>query len=199
MSLNSNSVLFYGRHRIRLLNWQRSRWNSPPRSHRLSGARAKQETQTRASRAPADRGRGFVPPWTTTDGCRQAKCIISTGDPCLHHLGLFLELLHPPFFLFVSPSLLSVLSQVQTVADRAAFIITERGYGAVMLYVNYADEEQTQIAGLQRWTISGELRVSRFSFQTAGASTDQFLLSDSQPEVALIREIIWCNLWLEWK
>lgn len=51
-----------------------------------------------ASRAPADRGRGSVPPWTATDGCRQAKCINTTGDPCLHHLHLFLEPLHPPLF-----------------------------------------------------------------------------------------------------
>lgn len=94
-------MLFYGRHRTALLNRQRDQ-EQP--------SWAGNTDKPWASRAPADRGRGFVPPWTTTDGCRRAKRINSTGDPCLHHLHLFLEALHLFFRLLSSLCILSVVS-----------------------------------------------------------------------------------------
>lgn len=115
-----------------------------------------------ASRAPADRGRGSVPPWTATDGCRQAKCINTTGDPCLHHLHLFLEPLHPPLFFLVvkAPSVFSVLPEVQSVAEGAPFFFYFSASFIVMKNVTFVWDWLSHVLSrlirllyLQRWTI----------------------------------------------
>lgn len=163
-------------------------------------SRAGQKTDEHgASRAPADRGRGFVPPWTTTDGCRQAKHIISTGDTCLHHLHLFLEQLHPPSFFFVIllPPAFQVLPQVQTVAEGAGFFFTASAVGLIEIPLSQSSHVMCE---LNRWTADINWWITEIMNQGRGESllwelkaesetgsfSDQFLLSASQAEVVWI-------------
>lgn len=187
-------MLFYGRHRNRLLNWQRNCRDSPP-----GPAEYQEQSWPENRRAPADRGRGFVPPWTTTDGCRQAKHIISTGDTCLHHLHLFLEQLHPPSFFFVillHPAF-QVLPQVQTVAEGAGFFFTASAVGLIEIPLSQSSHVMCE---LYRWTADinwwiteimnqgrGESLLWELKAESeTGSSSDQFLLSASQVEVVWI-------------
>lgn len=160
------------RHRTMLLNQLRN----PEQQSIMEQSWAGNADEHWASRAPADRGRGSVPPWTATDGCRQAKCINSTGDPCLHHLHLFLEPLHPPFFslFFCLLNSLCILSVISS-ANSCRFILFSPARIIVNLINNVAWDwlrhshvisELIRLLYCKNEQSCRGLRVCRFWFQS---------------------------------
>lgn len=61
MSLNINSMLFYGRHRNRLLNWQRNRRDSPPGAAEYQEQSWAENRRARSQPSPCWRGPRFRP------------------------------------------------------------------------------------------------------------------------------------------
>lgn len=96
-------AFFYGRQRNQLIKLTGKPWRAASRNCRLSAAGERGEPLQTGLRV-----------WNATDSCRQTECIITTGDPCLHHLCLFLEQLHDPPLFTLQVSVLNVLPEVQT-------------------------------------------------------------------------------------
>ena len=186
-------MLFCGRHGNTLLNGHRNRGDSLQNIRSRVG-----QASSEAAELLQTRGRGSIPPWTPTDGCRRAERINSTGDPRLHHLNLFLEAPHPTFFFSHPLSSLSK-SYLKFTAFPPVFLVVVSllsWFWFAVVHVNHADAKYAQAAAaLQRWTIRGELRVCRFSFQTESSRCFHWSL----PPLWLSASIseIYCNLWLE--
>lgn len=192
-------MLFYGRHRNRLLNWQRNRRDSPPGPAEYQEQSWPENRRARSQPSPCWQRPRFCPSLNYNRRLQASQAHHLDGRHLLASPSSIFRTTASTFFFFVIllPPAFQVLPQVQTVAEGAGFFFTASAVGLIEIPLSQSSHVMCE---LYRWTADinwwiteimnqgrGESLLWELKAESeTGSSSDQFLLSASQAEVVWI-------------